>query len=76
MSNVFKSEAIPILERLDPIHVVDALNAKGIPAILCTDADTIVDEIVAKVQRGDVIAILSNGGFGGIYTKLPAALQG
>jgi hypothetical protein len=23
-----------------------------------------------------VVAILSNGGFGGIYTKLPAALKG
>ena len=25
--------------------------------------------------RGDVIAILSNGGFGGIYEKLPARLR-
>jgi len=26
------------------------------------------------VRAGDVVAILSNGGFGGIYTKLPAAI--
>jgi UDP-N-acetylmuramate: L-alanyl-gamma-D-glutamyl-meso-diaminopimelate ligase len=76
LANVFKSEAIPVLERLDPLHVVDALKTKGIPAVLCADADAIVTEISLKAQSGDVIAILSNGGFGGIYTKLPSALRG
>ena len=28
-----------------------------------------------RLAAGDVVAILSNGGFGGIYEKLPAALQ-
>jgi UDP-N-acetylmuramate: L-alanyl-gamma-D-glutamyl-meso-diaminopimelate ligase len=28
-----------------------------------------------ELRAGDVVAILSNGGFGGIYTKLPAALE-
>jgi hypothetical protein len=27
------------------------------------------------MRRGDVVAILSNGGFGGIYEKLPARLR-
>ncbi len=27
------------------------------------------------MRHGDVIAILSNGGFGGIYEKLPKALE-
>jgi len=27
------------------------------------------------MRDGDVIAILSNGGFGGIYEKLPARLR-
>jgi UDP-N-acetylmuramate: L-alanyl-gamma-D-glutamyl-meso-diaminopimelate ligase len=76
MANVFKSEAIPVLERLDPVHVVDALKAKGVSAVLCADSDAIVAEITPRAQSGDVVAILSNGGFGGIYTKLPAALRG
>jgi UDP-N-acetylmuramate: L-alanyl-gamma-D-glutamyl-meso-diaminopimelate ligase len=37
-----------------------------------------VEEIVAHVaagaRPGDVVAILSNGGFDGIYAKLPARL--
>jgi UDP-N-acetylmuramate: L-alanyl-gamma-D-glutamyl-meso-diaminopimelate ligase len=27
------------------------------------------------MRSGDVVAILSNGGFGGIYEKLPARLR-
>jgi len=75
LAQVFKSEAIPVNERLEPEHVVNALKAKGVPAILCVDADAIVAEILPRVKSGDVIAILSNGGFGGIYEKLPRELQ-
>ncbi len=74
LAGVFKSEAIPVLERLEPEHVIDALKARHVPAVLCVDADAIVAEIVPRVKAGDVVAILSNGGFGGIYTKLPAAI--
>jgi len=74
LAGVFKSEAIPVLERLEPEHVIDALEARGVPAVLCADADAIVAEIAPRVKAGDVVAILSNGGFGGIYTKLPAAI--
>ncbi|HEX4156174.1 MAG TPA: UDP-N-acetylmuramate:L-alanyl-gamma-D-glutamyl-meso-diaminopimelate ligase [Acidobacteriaceae bacterium] len=75
LANVFKSEAIPVLERLEPSHVVEALRAKNVPAALCADADAIVSEMVPRVRFGDVIAILSNGGFGGIYEKLPKAIE-
>jgi len=74
LASVFKSEAIPVLERLEPEHVIDALKTRGVPAVLCADADAIVAEIAPRVKAGDVVAILSNGGFGGIYTKLPAAI--
>jgi UDP-N-acetylmuramate: L-alanyl-gamma-D-glutamyl-meso-diaminopimelate ligase len=74
LAGVFKSEAIPVLERLEPEHVVEALKAKGVPAVLCADADAIVAEVAPRVKAGDVVAILSNGGFGGIYTKLPGAI--
>jgi UDP-N-acetylmuramate: L-alanyl-gamma-D-glutamyl-meso-diaminopimelate ligase len=75
LASVFKSDAIPVLERLEPSHVIEALRAKGVPAVLCADADAIVSEVVPRVRRGDVVAILSNGGFGGIYEKLPRAIE-
>ena len=60
--------------RLDPAHVIDALNARSVPAILLPDADAIVAQAAPRMLPGDIIAILSNGGFGNIYEKLPAAL--
>jgi len=35
----------------------------------------IVNRIAPKLEPGDVVAILSNGGFDGIYEKLPARLR-
>jgi len=34
-----------------------------------------VNGIAARLKAGDVVAILSNGGFDGIYEKLPARLR-
>jgi UDP-N-acetylmuramate: L-alanyl-gamma-D-glutamyl-meso-diaminopimelate ligase len=65
---------IPEGERLHPERVVETLRASGKSAQLCTDADAIVAEIAGRAKAGDVVAILSNGGFGGIYKKLPAAI--
>ncbi len=75
LADVFKSEAIPEGERLDPAAVVADLNASGKPARLLSNADAIVDAIAPELRSGDVVAILSNGGFGGIYEKLPARLK-
>jgi UDP-N-acetylmuramate: L-alanyl-gamma-D-glutamyl-meso-diaminopimelate ligase len=72
---VFKPEAVPEGERLDPEHVVADLHRGGKPAQLLANADEIVASIVPEGRPGDVIAILSNGGFGGIYEKLPRQLQ-
>ena len=74
LASVFKSEAIPALERLDPDHVISALTTRNVPAILCADSDAIVANIAPRLCPGDIVAILSNGGFGNIYEKLPAAL--
>ena len=75
LASVFKSETIPAEERLEPQHVVAGLMQRGTVAQLYSDADAIVAALAPKLQSGDVVAILSNGGFGDIYTKLPRALE-
>ena len=75
LAGVFKSEAIPAAERLEPERVVAALRALDVPAQLYDDANAIVAGCAPRMLAGDVVAILSNGGFGDIYTKLPAALE-
>jgi UDP-N-acetylmuramate: L-alanyl-gamma-D-glutamyl-meso-diaminopimelate ligase len=76
LASVFKSDAIAEAERLDPEAVMAKLNARGVPAEVHADAVAIVGALAPRLTSGDVVGILSNGGFGGIYTLLPAALQG
>lgn len=75
VAGVYQQERIPEDERLHPEDVVRKINEAGTPAELRPDANAIVESIVPQVQPGDVVAILSNGGFDGIYEKLPARLQ-
>jgi len=75
VAGVFKLEAIPERERLHPENVVAALCSRGVVSALHADADAIVAAMVPELKPGDVVAILSNGGFGGIYEKLPKAIE-
>jgi len=75
LAGVYQQQRIPDAERLHPEDVVRALNAEGTNAELLPDADAIVDGIAPRLKPGDVVAILSNGGFDGIYEKLPARLR-
>jgi UDP-N-acetylmuramate: L-alanyl-gamma-D-glutamyl-meso-diaminopimelate ligase len=74
LADVYQQERIPEAERLHPDEVVSALNAAGTPAELLANADAIVDSLAPRLASGDVVALLSNGGFDGIYEKLPARL--
>ncbi|MBI3475788.1 MAG: UDP-N-acetylmuramate:L-alanyl-gamma-D-glutamyl-meso-diaminopimelate ligase [Acidobacteria bacterium] len=75
IANVFKSEAIPEAERLDLNQVAAEIQKKGRIVKIMPDADAIVTAIAPQLRSGDVVAILSNGGFGGIYEKLPERLR-
>ena len=75
LAGVYQQERIPEAERLNPVDVVRSLNAAGTPAELYAGVDEIVSGMVPRLESGDVVAILSNGGFDGIYEKLPARLR-
>jgi UDP-N-acetylmuramate: L-alanyl-gamma-D-glutamyl-meso-diaminopimelate ligase len=75
LAGVYQQERIPEAERLHPDEVVRALNAAGTPAELLADVNAIVDSVAPRLASGDVVALLSNGGFDGIYEKLPARLH-
>ena len=75
LADVFKSENIPAGERLEPEKVIAKLLALGVNARQLHDAEAIVGAITPEFAAGDVVAILSNGGFGNIYERLPAAIS-
>jgi UDP-N-acetylmuramate: L-alanyl-gamma-D-glutamyl-meso-diaminopimelate ligase len=72
---IFKPEAVPENERLTTASVVRGVTKAGKTAREMEDADAIVEAVAPQLQSGDVVAILSNGGFGGIYEKLPRKLE-
>ena len=60
---------------LDVAGLIDGINAAGRPAMTLADADAIVEHLAPELKHGDVVAIMSNGGFGGIHDKVLAALR-
>jgi UDP-N-acetylmuramate: L-alanyl-gamma-D-glutamyl-meso-diaminopimelate ligase len=75
VAGVFKQESIAEAERMHPEKVVAALVRAGHDATFYATADAIVQGLTPRLKPGDVVAILSNGGFDGIYEKLPKQLE-
>jgi UDP-N-acetylmuramate: L-alanyl-gamma-D-glutamyl-meso-diaminopimelate ligase len=61
---------------LDTAKLIDDIAAQDKPAFAITDVGEIVGRLSSEMRPGDVVAIMSNGAFGGIHEKLLAALKG
>ncbi len=73
---VFDSQKVTEKGRaLDTNALIDAILQQGKPAFALPDADQIVAHILPVLSPGDVVAIMSNGGFGGIHEKILTAIK-
>jgi UDP-N-acetylmuramate: L-alanyl-gamma-D-glutamyl-meso-diaminopimelate ligase len=70
---VFRS-SLPEGERLSVRDLVRDLNRDGRTAREAASLDDIVATIVRERRPGDLIVLMSNGGFGGIHRKLLQAM--
>jgi UDP-N-acetylmuramate: L-alanyl-gamma-D-glutamyl-meso-diaminopimelate ligase len=61
-------------EALDLTRLVTDLNARGVRAAQFANVAEIVEHLGKTAERGDVVALLSNGAFGGIHEQLLARL--
>ncbi|HSQ23752.1 MAG TPA: UDP-N-acetylmuramate:L-alanyl-gamma-D-glutamyl-meso-diaminopimelate ligase [Pyrinomonadaceae bacterium] len=59
---------------LDIEKLIEDIAAQQKPAYAITDVPEIVETLKRELRSGDVVAIMSNGAFGGIHEKLLAAL--
>jgi len=75
VAKVDRLNELPAGERLDPERLVAEIAARGKPAVYAENADAIVAALTPQMRRGDVVAVFSNGGFGGIHDKLLARLR-
>ncbi len=67
---------LPPEESLDLADLVKELESRGRAAEHQANIEAIIERLAALAQPGDVIALLSNGAFGGIYERLLARLGG
>ncbi|MFH1727623.1 MAG: UDP-N-acetylmuramate:L-alanyl-gamma-D-glutamyl-meso-diaminopimelate ligase [Pseudomonadota bacterium] len=72
---VFKLEAIKEDERLSVDNVIKGIIGKNREAHYIPKIDDIVKFVCQESRANDVILIMSNGGFGGIYKKLLDSLK-
>jgi UDP-N-acetylmuramate: L-alanyl-gamma-D-glutamyl-meso-diaminopimelate ligase len=73
VASVYRS-SLPESERLSESQLVNDLRTSGVSARHLPDVDAIVREISRAARPGDLIVVMSNGGFGGIHRKLLEAL--
>ena len=71
---LFEAHRIAADEQMSIAQLIADLQAQGKPAFAIDGADAIVAHLVPQLRAGDVVAIMSNGGFGGIHQKLLDAL--
>lgn len=74
LPEVYGAQTLKPEERLSPETMIKELKAKGKKAYLIPQIDDIVEFLKNNAKPGDVILIMSNGAFGGIYQKLLKAL--
>lgn len=75
LAQAFDQSKIAEGDRFSSEELVADISKSGIKASVFANADSIVQEIVKVSKRGDLVLIMSNGGFDGIYGKLLTALE-
>jgi len=75
LAALFRPERYDEHTAMSPSELVEGLRAGGVEADYIPAVDDIVEELRSATQPGDVVLLMSNGGFGGIHEKLLAALK-
>ncbi len=69
------SKASELGKVLDTNELVQQIKMQSKPSFSFADADTIVAHLAPELKDGDVVAIMSNGGFGAIHDKILNVLK-
>lgn len=69
-------EKVPEDDRLCPVQLISDIKAHGTEGWFLDSVGEIVEHVAREAREGDVVAVLSNGGFEGIHGRLLEALEG
>lgn len=70
---VYRAEKIPSEQRLDTKALAEALRQGGVEAQAFEETSQMLDYLLKQVRCGDVVLVMSNGAFDGIFDKIRAA---
>jgi len=76
LAGLFHPERYSETTGMNPHELVEGIAAGGITACHIPRVEDIVEHLVGRLSAGDVVLVMSNGGFGGIHEKLMSALDG
>jgi UDP-N-acetylmuramate: L-alanyl-gamma-D-glutamyl-meso-diaminopimelate ligase len=72
---IFESFRLAADDQLSVEELLSSLQAQGKAAAAIDGAEAIVAHLAPELRPGDVVVIMSNGGFGGIHQKMLDALD-
>ena len=72
---VYSAFADEVVEFFSAEQLAADVCARGVPAETLDGVDAIVERLAASCEPGDVVLVMSNGGFGNIWEKLLTALS-
>ncbi|HUU50336.1 MAG TPA: UDP-N-acetylmuramate:L-alanyl-gamma-D-glutamyl-meso-diaminopimelate ligase [Nitrospinota bacterium] len=75
IAGVFRPDQIEQELIFSPSQLVSKLNSNGHSAYFIEEVDEIVDFLRKSLSPGDIVLVMSNGGFGGIHEKLGSMLK-
>ena len=74
-ADVHRPDKAPEGHRLSTDQLVQDLRQRNVETLHISGVENIVGYLAERVGPGDVVLIMSNGGFGGIHEKLLSALK-
>ena len=75
VAGLFRPERYDEETGMDPSELAARLREDGVEAEHISDVGRIVEAVAPSARPGDVLLVMSNGGFGGIHGKLLEALD-
>jgi len=68
------TEKIPLQERFSAERLVSDLRKKGLSSHWFPDTDSLLAHLLSGIRKGDMVLIMSNGGFDNLHQRLLAAI--
>ena len=75
ITEIARKEQIDPQMRLDPKKIADDIRKAGRESFYLPGPEEILQDILPRLKSGDVVAVFTNGSFGGLVGKLAAAIQ-